>query len=316
MRFLGIDTSNYTTSAAVYDSSSGQIVQKKKLLTVPEGGRGLRQSDALFQHVKELPNVAGELLDSISGEGIAAVGASLRPRNAENSYMPCFLAGETAGRCIGSAMHIPFFGFSHQQGHIAAALFSIKHVELMSQRFIAFHVSGGTTEALLVFPGNNGNQDMLNIVIIAQSLDLKAGQAIDRIGVKLHLGFPAGPKLEALSKKSTRNFKIKPTLRGLDCSLSGIENKCVRMIESGEPYEDTAKYCIDYILATLDEMTARILKEYGRLPLVFAGGVMSNRTIREHLSQKYGAYFAEPIFSSDNAAGISLLTKIKAEGLG
>ena len=194
--------------------------------------------------------------------------------------------------------------YSHQHGHIAAALYSCGRTDLIGQRFLAFHVSGGTTEALLVDPDA---EKCFAPRQIAGSLDLKAGQAIDRAGVMLGLSFPAGMALDELAQQSKRTFKIRPVMRGCDCSLSGIENHCQAMYKEGQSPEDIAAYCIQSVCAALEGMTEAIFKEYGTLPLVFAGGVMSNTWIRRRLSEKYGAWFAEPVYSCDNAAGTAYL---------
>ncbi|SDN35731.1 peptidase M22 [Acetanaerobacterium elongatum] len=307
--FLGIDTSNYTTSAAVYDAKSNLIIHQKKLLPVEIGALGLKQSDAVFCHVKQLPVIMEQLSALQPAFDFDAVGYSARPRDAEGSYMPCFLVGECAARSIAAALKIPAYGFSHQAGHIAAALYSVKRLDLMNRRFIAFHVSGGTTDCLLVSPGK---EQLLDINQIASSLDLKAGQAIDRVGVMLGLPFPAGRHLEELALTSSTRFKITPTIRGMDCCLSGLENICKRMVVDGKPSCDIAFYCIEHIAATLDKMTELVLKEYGNLPIIYAGGVMSNSIIRARFTEKYGGMFAEPEYSSDNAAGVAILTASKA----
>lgn len=308
-RYLGIDTSNYTTSAALYDAGAKTMLQQKKLLSVQPGEKGLRQSEALFQHVRELPGLLENLLD---GGDIDAVGFSSRPRDAEGSYMPCFLAGVGAARSIAAAMGIKSYAFSHQEGHIAAALYSIDRFDLLCGRFIAFHVSGGTTDVILYTPGKKQG---LALSPVASSLDLKAGQAIDRVGQLLDLGFPAGPQLEKLAEKSARRFNIRPCLKGLDCCLSGVENICADMVKKREAPCDVARFCLEYVKATLDGMTAAVLDKLGPLPLVFAGGVMSNAGIRDYMTEKYGALFAKPGFSSDNAAGIAALAKLASEGL-
>jgi Metal-dependent proteases with possible chaperone activity len=308
--YLGIDTSNYTTSTALYDTSCGEMLQQKRLLSVKPGDKGLRQSEALFQHVRELPKLMEQLM---RGKGsIAAVGFSARPRDAEDSYMPCFLAGEEAARCIAAVCGVPCYGFSHQAGHIAAALFSLGRLDMLQQRFIAFHVSGGTTDAVFFSPGQTGGYA---VTPLASSLDLKAGQVIDRVGLMLGLDFPAGPELEKLALKSSREFKILPCLKGCDCCLSGVENICADMVKSGEPPCDVARCCIEYIRCTLDGMTAAVLQNHEKLPLLFAGGVMSNAAIREFMTRKYGALFAKPGFSSDNAAGPAALAAVETEGL-
>lgn len=301
---LGIDTSNYTTSAALW--RDGRIIQRKKLLPVREGELGLRQSDAVFHHVRQLPEVLDEL--PFQDAEISCVGVSNRPRAQEGSYMPCFLAGCSAAKAVALARHAPLHLFSHQQGHIAAALYSADQLSLLAEPFLAFHVSGGTTEAVLVHPDT---KRILKTEIVAQSLDLKGGQAVDRVGKMLGLPFPSGSALERLAEKSDARFSIRPCLKGADCSLSGVENQCSKMLSEGCAPEDIASFCLQSILAALDGMAQILLKSCGKLPLVFAGGVMSNGIIRKALTEKYGAFFAAPKFSSDNAAGIAVLAAVK-----
>lgn len=306
--FLGIDTSNYTTSAALYDLSVNEIIQRKKLLPVKEGELGLRQSDAVFAHVKQLGEIFETLING-NRYNIDAIGVSTRPRDIDGSYMPCFLVGEMVSKTLSSVLKIPRYDFSHQQGHIAAALFSAGRLDLINEKFIAFHLSGGTTEALLVTPDENR---IIKCEKVAGSADLKAGQAVDRVGVMLGLPFPAGKYLEELSLLSTAKFKIKPTMKGSECCLSGIENKCRKMLDSGEKREDIALFCLKSIEAALCGMTDALIAEYGKLPLIYAGGVMSNKIIRKTMEEKYCGIFAMPEFSSDNAAGIAVLASIAA----
>ena len=209
-----------------------------------------------------------------------------------------------AANCLSAALKVPVLPFAHQQGHVAAALYSAGRLDLFRERFIAFHLSGGTTEALLVEPSA---ERIIRCTKIGGSMDLKAGQAVDRIGVMLGLPFPAGKYLEELALKSDRKFKIKPVMKGTECCLSGIENKCRKMLENGEKPEDIALFCLKSVEAALCGMTDAMLSEYGKLPLVYAGGVMSNCIIRNTIENKYGGIFAKPEFSSDNAAGIAVL---------
>ena len=300
--YLGIDTSNYTTSAAAFDGDR-VLENRKKLLPVKPGERGLRQSDAVFHHVRQLPEVLGPLLEGLESPP-AAVGVSVTPTTEEGSYMPCFLVGKTAAGLLGQAWGVPVDAFSHQQGHIAAALYSAGQLGLMEREFLAFHVSGGTTEALLVRPGEDG---LPQVTRVARSLDLKAGQAVDRVGLLLGLSFPCGPQLEELALRWEGKVSYRPVLKGRDCSLSGIENQCAAMLDRGEPREKVARHCIEAIAAVLDKMCAGLLEELGRLPVVFSGGVCANSILRRRLGEKYGAAFAAPAFSSDNAAGAAVL---------
>ena len=303
--YLGIDTSNYTTSAALY-SLDHSVRHSKRLLPVKEGQLGLRQSDAVFHHVQQLP----EILEPLLGGPLKAIGVSTRPRSVEGSYMPCFTVGFGTAKVLSDAFGVPLHPCSHQENHIAAALYSADRLEFLQKDFLAFHVSGGTTEAVLVQPDS---ENLIRTRLVASSLDLKGGQAVDRVGVMLGLPFPAGPHLEQLALKSNAQFRIRPVLRGCDCSLSGIENQCKSMLDKGHPKEDIARFCLMSLLMALDAMCECLQKEYEGLPVLFAGGVMSNSIIRQALREKYGAAFASPEFSADNAAGAAILASIKEE---
>ncbi len=304
--FLGIDTSNYTSSCAVYDKDKDSFVSLKKLLPVNEGQLGLRQSDAVFHHTKNLPPLLFELISDYNS--ISCVSASYAPCDREGSYMPCFSVGQGFGKVLSGAYNTPYYEFSHQAGHVAAAVHSSGHKELIGKDFLAFHVSGGTTELLYVRPDVNKPFDIRQT---AASLDLKAGQAVDRVGVMMGLKFPAGPELDKLANQSDKQYKIRPFTKDGCCSFSGLENQCRKMLDNGEEKCDVAKYCIDYVCSAVRIMTQEALKKYGDLPVIYAGGVMSNSILRNVLSEEFGAYFAKPEFSSDNAAGTAYLGFIK-----
>ncbi len=307
--YLGIDTSNYTTSCALYFPENGSVVQKKKLLPVKEGELGLRQSDAVFHHTVQLPELIKELFSDFNGE-IAGVGVSDAPRRAEGSYMPCFLSGVSSATAFAVASGVPLQRFSHQQGHIAAAVYSVGKPELLKAPFLAFHVSGGTTDVLLVKPDE---ENVISCEMLASSLDLKAGQAVDRVGVMLGFPFPAGKYVDALAAESKKKYKINIKLKDGNCCLSGVENKCKAMFANGESREDICRYCIDYIMAALIKMAEYQLEKLGEMPLLFSGGVMSSQVISRDLTNRFGAYFAKPEFSCDNAAGIAYLTYLEKE---
>lgn len=304
---LGIDTSNYTTSCALYDSENDTVTQKKMLLPVKEGEKGLRQSDAVFHHTRQLNIIIDGLFEDFPRE-IDVIGVSAKPRSVEGSYMPCFTVGYNAASVLSSVMKKPLYEFSHQQGHIAAAAYSAKRLDLLSSPFIAFHVSGGTTEALLVTPDDD---TIIHEKIIARTNDINCGQAIDRCGVMLGLPFPCGAALEKLAAQSAREFRPKISLTDGNCNLSGLENQCEKMLGNGEPAADIAKYCLAFVTETIRSMTEHCINEYGSLPVLYAGGVMSDTLIRESLSREFGAYFAAPEFSCDNAAGTAILSYLK-----
>ena len=299
---LGLDTSNYTTSVALFDGENGRNVGK--LLDVPEGTLGLRQSDALFQHVKRLPALVEELMGQEQFDYIQAVGVSTRPRAVEGSYMPCFLAGTSQAQALACVLKVPFFACSHQQGHLAAAAWSAGRTELLDKPFLAWHLSGGTTELLLVEP------DGLNVKasILGGTQDISAGQLIDRTGVLLGLSFPAGKALDALYRKSeaVKPFKVK--LQGLTFSLSGMENKVKAMVQAGEEKTSVARFVLDTVADIVVRATKQAQQDYSGLPVLCSGGVASNSRLRQAMSEQCGAVFAPPQYSTDNAMGVAVLT--------
>lgn len=306
---LGIDTSNYTTSVSLYNLASGEVLSVRKLLPVKEGQLGLRQSDAVFHHTQQLPQLIGELFASFDKKPhILAIGASSAPRGQVSSYMPCFTVGTGTASVLSTALDVPLYHFSHQAGHIASAIYSSKKYELFDSRFVAFHVSGGTTEAVLVEPDENS---VFKTTPIARSLDLHAGQAIDRIGVRMGLNFPCGKELEKLALACDEKVSVKPCVKGCDCCLSGIENICTTMLDKGASKEKTALTCLKFISMSLEKMCLEIIAKYGSMPVLFAGGVMSNSIIKEDLSRNMNCVFALPEYSTDNACGTSLLTARK-----
>ncbi len=303
--YLGLDTSNYTTSVALFDSETNEIFMEKKLLPTEKGSLGLRQSDAVFSHIKQISSLVSEVMKN-KIKPVKAIGVSAFPRRAEGSYMPCFLVGETIAESLGSVLGVPVFKFSHQEGHIVSALYSADKLSFMNEKFIAFHISGGTTDALLVTP----NEKLFDIKLVASSLDLKAGQLVDRVGVMLGLDFPCGPQLEKLALKNNENIRIKPTMKGVNCCLSGVQNKCEKLLTDGKSPEYIAAYCLEAIKSAIFSMTDELTKEYGNLPFIYAGGVMSNSIIKKNVEEKYNGFFAKPQFSSDNAAGIAILASL------
>lgn len=308
--FVGIDTSNYTTSAALADESGRILLNLKRPLPVCEGQRGLRQSDAVFSHVRNLPLIMDELSSHISAKRIAAVGVSAFPRDAEGSYMPCFLSGVAAAHSFAAALGgVPVYALSHQMGHIMAALYSAEAERLTGERFLAFHVSGGTTEALLVSPSPDS---MFSVSLVGGTNDLNAGQAIDRIGVMMGLKFPCGAEMERLAHENTKEFvHFSTSVRGLSCNLSGLENMAAKLYSESGDRALVSAAVFDFVGRTLRKLTEALRNEYGDLPIVYGGGVMSNSLIQHMLKAKKDTYFALPEFSSDNASGIALLCRRK-----
>lgn len=300
MYVIGFDTSNYTTSVSCFDGENGQNCSQ--LLPVKEGALGLRQSDAVFSHIKSLPELSGRLFSNLDASKIGAVGVSTRPRAVEGSYMPCFTVGYSHAKMISDILGIPLYTFSHQQGHVAACLWSAGRMDFMDCPHIAWHLSGGTTELLLVEP------DGYNVCCtkIGGTTDISAGQLIDRAGQLLGLPFPSGKHLDLLSTeaKDSETFSVK--CHNMEFSLSGVQNKIETYFNrTGNPVE-TAAYTLRCMTEAIRKATLDAKKQYPNLPVVFSGGVASNRMLREKMSC-FDPVFAQPQFSTDNAMGVAIL---------
>ena len=298
--FLGIDTSNYTTSVSL--ATEKDYFQQRQLLPVELGQLGLRQSDAVFCHVKILSELIKKLMDKNDIYEIKAVGVSAYPRDCENSYMPCFLVGKMAAESIAAVLNVPVYLFSHQAGHIAASLYSSGKRNLIDSQFFAFHISGGTTECVKVDSLTQGK-----IEIISSSNDLHAGQVVDRCANMLGLSFPGGKELDKLSLESTEKFNNKIILKNGNPCFSGIENQCRDMLKNGYKHCDIAKFALDSILVGIKGMVDYARSKNNCESFVFAGGVMCNTILRRELSKYCNCGFASVELSCDNSVGIAYL---------
>lgn len=317
--YLGIDTSNYRTSVSVVDAEGRILIHKAVLLDVPEGKRGLRQSDAFFMHSNRLPGYVEEIFGSVDPACIKAVGVSERPRRIEGSYMPCFLAGVNAGREIASALKIPFYGFSHQEGHAAAVMETEGKTPSLNTLF--FHLSGGTTEALLCSPDHNG----YSMEIVGGTRDISVGQLLDRFGVAMGMPFPSGRFLDDIAYEvlEKRAFDVKRTVKTdvlpgfrIDngfFNLSGAETRLMRYAENrGDiPASDVIAELFAFLSKLLIKDAQYLSDKYCTDIIYMAGGVASSHTFRA-IAQRSGLKsmrFGSPELSGDNAAGIALLTR-------
>lgn len=303
---LGIDTSNYTTSVALLRADT-LLADCRMLLEVKPGERGLRQSEAYYQHSMRLPGMLGALNDIVPAQAVDIIAVSEKPRPVEGSYMPVFSAGINAARILAQATGKPLVLSTHQQGHIAAGLFSCKAT--MPDVFLCLHVSGGTTDLLKVT--RRGAQ--LLPEHLGGTNDLNAGQFVDRVGVALGLSFPAGPGLEELAFGAQKDVpEIKAWVSGMACSFSGAESAAQRRIMAGDAPEDIAQAVQVCIVQALVQVVQAAARETGIRHVLAVGGVLSNRYIRQELNDNLAQLqittcFADGKLSSDNAVGIAWL---------
>ena len=303
MIYLGFDTSNYTTSAACCGDADINI---RKILEVKQGDRGLRQSDALFQHVKQLPQLFEELCRQTDVSKTAAIGVSYRPRSVEGSYMPVFLAGEGYAKVCAAVLGVPLYRFSHQDGHIMAGIISAKADFLLDKPFISVHLSGGTCEILRTEYNGYG----FEVEIIGGTKDISAGQLIDRVGVALGMKFPAGAELEKLAMKAQNASKLPVNSSGGYINFSGIETKSLSLARK----TDNSELALG-VFNGVGEAVARAVNHCCRSShindVLFVGGVMASSILKKYILENVSANsrFALPQYSTDNAYGIAALTK-------
>ena len=304
---IGFDTSNYRTSVAAVTLDGEILVNHRELLPVTSGERGLRQSDAVFAHIRQLRNSEEALREALKGSRIAAVAASTRPRDGETSYMPVFQVGYTAGSLLAAALNVPFYETTHQRGHLAAAMAGTGLEK--EERLLAVHLSGGTTDLLVM--------DADSVTQIGGSADLHAGQLVDRAGVAMGLPFPSGEELEELAALGHSEGRLGCSMedRDLVCHLSGAETKVQQWIRDGSlPREDVAREIYDLLARTLVRMLKAGTEKTGIRKALVTGGVAASALLRQLMEQRRmktrgcpDIVFGRPEMSGDNAAGVAMI---------
>lgn len=333
--YLGMDTSCYTTSVALLDEAGALVGEARQILSVKPGRCGLQQSEMVFQHTRNLPRLVEEAVEQVlqygmvegaetgaasatglaglaaAGYELAAIGVSGYPRPLENSYMPAFLAGLSVARSIAAVTGAKLEVISHQENHLEAGLWSAGGPDV--ERFLLLHASGGTTDVLLAERQQDGRY---RITEVGGSLDLHAGQFVDRIGVALGLQFPTGPALEALAQQAELPLELPVSVRKLQVSLSGPCTAALRKLEAGAEPAALA-LGVEHALA---ETFARVLRngaqEYRVRDVLLVGGVGSNKYIRQHVEMKLAKlrypvrlWVPEGRYSCDNATGCAAFAR-------
>ena len=319
--YVGVDTSCYTTSVASVDEY-GIVSDLRTVLSVKQGERGLRQSDGLFQHVRNLETLMPELMKQLGGAELRGVCVSARPRPNEDSYMPVFLAGKMCAASVAAARKVPLLTASHQEGHVRAALHG--NEALMGRPFLGMHISGGTTEVFLV-------DEAFGISLLSGTEDLHAGQFVDRTGVAMGLRFPCGKQLEALAGSfdpAAGFVKLPAIVREGVCSFSGVETRMQALLKAGADHAELAYAAYDCMARTFVKMLCHAMEQTGVTRALLAGGVASSPLLRTLLRERMhkldanaALYFGESALSSDNAVGAALLCRdrlnaIPAKGQG
>lgn len=306
--FIGIDTSCYTTSVAAMPDGQ-KAIGFKKMLDVKEGGCGLRQSDAFFQHIKNLPELTAELRKRIDFRAFdeICVSVSSRPRSVEGSYMPVFLAGRSVAAVMADSLGAELCEVSHQEGHIMAAIYSCRKYSILSEPFLTFHLSGGTSELLLARPHERG----FDCEIVGGTRDLPAGQFIDRIGVEMGMPFPCGKYLDySAMEYDGEKPKVKTCVGDCYINFSGEETRYRRLLADGADRGRVAYSVMKCISESVKAAVVEAREKYGVENVLMVGGVSSSAFLKSCFGSLEKVYFAEPELSCDNAVGVCELGRL------
>lgn len=308
---LGIDTSCYTTSVAILDEHARLVADCRRILSVKAGKRGLQQSEMVFQHTRNLPELFLQACQKLDKPiCFKAIGVSAFPRPLPDSYMPAFLVGEGYAKVLALSQDIPLYRISHQENHVFAGIWSAGGP--VASSFLAVHLSGGTTEIVRVAnaAANASDSRRLAIDILGGTQDIHAGQLIDRIGVLLGLPFPAGPHLEALAAQAHEQaITIPLTVREACVSFAGPETYIRKLAAQGIAPAIIAASVELCIAKAVTAMIKQAISSTGLTDILLVGGVTANQFIRKYLSNQLEEplhaklYFPEPNYSPDNATG-------------
>lgn len=301
---LGFDTSCYQTSCAMVSLDGALLAESRKMLVVPDHERGLRQSEAVFQHIKQLPDVLEECIGHIKRFEMIAVCASSQPVPLPDSYMPVFHAGVSFARAIAATHQVPCFLTSHQEGHFAAAGMA---VEGLPDDHLAVHLSGGTTEIVRVrFDG---------YTLIGKTLDISAGQLLDRVGVRMEYPFPAGASVEKLALGQSVASRYPAIVKGASVSFSGIETAALRDLDDEQiSHASIAAELFDAIARSVSKMIIQAAEQTQVYDVLITGGVASSKLLRAALDERLAkrvnrikTYYGLPEYAGDNAVGVALI---------
>ena len=298
---LGIDTSAYTTSIALINEENNEILaDERKILEVKQGQKGLRQQEAVFQHLKNLPELYSRITHDLSK--INTVSVSSRPRNEEDSYMPVFIVGRNFGKVISHTLNCEFLEYSHQENHISSSLIdNYKNID----EFLAVHISGGTTEFVSAKKSIKGFETK----IVGQTKDITFGQLIDRIGIMMDFPFPCGKYMEEYIKgKNVGKLTTPRIIKGSYINLSGMENYFGNLLNKYTK-EEIITSLFDYIAEYIVQVI-HSLSHLQHKTLIISGGVASNSYIRNYIMKSIKGYeilFPAVNNSSDNAVGLAFL---------
>jgi len=304
---LAIESSCDETSAAVIKNGrqvkscviSSQIeIHKKFGGVVPEV--------ASRNHILNISSVVGEAMEKaqVQYSDLSAVAVTYGP-----GLIGALLVGVSYAKGIATANNIPLVAVNHIHGHIAANY--ITHAEL-EPPFVCLVASGGHSHILYV-------EDYMKFEILGRTRDDAAGEAFDKIARVIGLGYPGGPKIEALAKEGDADAMKFPRVEFADApydfSFSGVKTSVINYLHNAEQKGtpvNSANIAASFQKAVTDVLTAHTIRaclDKKVSKVVLAGGVSANGALRESFMRaaqenNLELYYPQPIYCTDNAAMI------------
>jgi N6-L-threonylcarbamoyladenine synthase len=310
---LGIESSCDETSAAILvDGQLASVVVSSQFFHTSFGG--VVPELASRAHVRSIQPIVREALAQAGKEvrDITAIAATFAP-----GLMGSLLVGLNYAKGLSLGLGIPLIGVNHIEAHIFSALLEEHRPELP---FVALIVSGGHTLLLLV-------KDVGSYEFLGETIDDAAGEAFDKVGKILGLGYPAGPLIDTLAKEGDPNFIRFPrammTEGNFDFSFSGIKTSVLYWLKKQPNVTEQMRRDVaaSFQRAVVDVLTSKTIaaaSQHAVRDIVCVGGVSANSELRsrfhaETSSRMYRFFTPRPLYSTDNAAMIALLGALKLE---
>ena len=312
---LGIESSCDDTSAAVLKNGKvlsniivDQVIHKNYGGVVPELASRAHLSNII-------PVVESAIKKAnISLNQLSAISFTLGP-----GLMGSLIVGTEFSKALGLSLKIPVIEVNHMQAHLLVHFIN-NGKEKPTFPFLGVNISGGHTQFILV-------EDYFKMTILGQSIDDAIGEAFDKCGKKLGLGYPAGPLIDNLAKKGDeKKFKFPlPKVEGGNISYSGSKTAFINFLDKNQAKneqfinENINDICASIQKNLIDNLMAKVEFLYTNNKLssiVFGGGVSANsylkkRLIRYSKNNNLKIFIPELQFSTDNAAMIAIVGYLK-----
>jgi N6-L-threonylcarbamoyladenine synthase len=307
MLVLGIESSCDETAAAIVED--GRTVRADAVysqVAVHREWGGVVPEIASRAHVVNLVPVLNEAFKQ-AGVGLDDIGGIAVTRGP--GLVGALLVGVQAAKAIAWARGLPLVGVNHLEGHLAAAFLDVETVPKFPH--LALLVSGGHSEIIVV-------HDFGRYELLGSTRDDASGEAFDKVGKMLGLGYPAGPVIDKLAQTGDANaWRFPRAMRGkgLDFSFSGMKTAVSQHLQkhglpSGQGLNDL---CASFQAAVVDQLvskTMQALEERGFGELVVAGGVACNKGLRATLQAEahkrgFQLFIPSPRRCTDNATMIA-----------